>query len=255
MVTDRTTDQYGVTVTYMIQPEVQSAVPDSDAGCGQVQSAAFSASQHLGIARHDLDASLAGGAGKADDDTFQLYDLHAFFDKRIQTQVLWDGSGDGEVVNSAMHSQRTDIAPGELQRLNGKAIGGEHHVTGIQHYAGCIDLNVETVIGKMPGKYFIDKLAHVASAVAVCQCNVSVLHVLNLLFYPYSTICPKLMAPSLTGINKGSVTSKPASPSSAMLFSVSTRFWNTPPARPTVLTPVSCRTRFACCSSVSAIDR
>jgi hypothetical protein len=82
-----------------------------------------------------------------------------------------------------MYGQRTYITARELQGLHGKAIGGENHITRIQGKACCVNPNIEAVVCKVPGKYFLDEFPHVAATVTMCQCDVSVLHGFYLLLY------------------------------------------------------------------------
>ena len=156
MVTHRTTDQHDVSVTYFVQPQVQSGVFDSDTGCCKVQTAAFAPSQHLGIASYDFDASLFGGIGKTDDDAFELCDFQAFFDEGIQAKVFWDGARNCEVIYRSVYGQRADVTAWKFQWLNGKTVRAENDFSPVQCDACCIDLYVKFVIGKVSGEQFFD---------------------------------------------------------------------------------------------------
>ena len=105
MVTHRTADQHNVAVTNPVQPKVHTGILVTNTGGCEIQTAAFSASQNLGITCNDLDARVICSPGQAADNAVQLSDFQTFFNKCIQTQVLWNGSRDGEVVGGAMNRQ------------------------------------------------------------------------------------------------------------------------------------------------------
>jgi len=68
-----------------------------------------------------------------------------------------------------VHCQRANVAAGELQRLHGEAVGGDHHVARRQIDARGVGVGVEHRIGEVAREDALDQHAHPPPAVAVRQ--------------------------------------------------------------------------------------
>ncbi len=100
------------------------------------------------------------------------------------------GAGYGEIVDRAVHGQGADIAAGEFQRLHGEPVRGHDHIAGWQRHMHGVRADVEPGVGQMTGEQLLDQFAHVASAVAVSEGDVGVLHVaLSFLSYLLGIVC------------------------------------------------------------------
>ena len=168
VVADRAADQQHIAVPDPVEAE-HVWMTDADAGGGEIESAAFAAPQHLGVAGDHRDADVARGLPQARDDAFQGGDFQAFLDEGIEAEIARRGAGDRKVVGGAMYGEGADVATGKFQRLHGEAVGGEHYLAAVQCQRHGVGLHVEAGIGQVAGKDLLDQFAHEAATVAVRQ--------------------------------------------------------------------------------------
>ena len=75
-----------------------------------------------------------------------------------------------------MDGERADVAAGKLERLDGKAVGGDHDVAVHMRQRDGIGVGIEQRVAEMAGKDVGNEFAHEAAAVAVCEKDAGVVH-------------------------------------------------------------------------------
>jgi hypothetical protein len=155
---------------------LQLRVAHADAAGGEIQPAAFAARHHLGVARHYTHTVFPRRARQAFDDAGELCDFEAFLNEGVEAEIERRRACDGKIVHRAVHRQRANVAAGKFQRLHDEAIGGQHDVARRQGERDGIGFNIERRISEVAREQFFNQFAHVASAVAVGEGDVGVLH-------------------------------------------------------------------------------
>ena len=95
----------------------------TDAGRVDVAPVAVAALDHLGIAGNDAHACCGSRIRHGADNGSKLRQREAFFEDEARAEKLWIGSGDGEIVDGAVHGERADRTARKKQRLHDKGIG------------------------------------------------------------------------------------------------------------------------------------
>ncbi len=118
----------------------------------------------------------ARSPGEAGDEAIEHGHFQSFLDDGGQGQIAGFRSCHRQIVHHAVHGQRPQVAAGELQRLHGKAVGGDHDLAGKTGQQHGIGIGIEHRVGKMSGKDVGDEFAHQAAAVAVRKEDAGFIH-------------------------------------------------------------------------------
>ncbi len=193
---------------------------------GEIDAAALTPPNDLGIAGHDIHAGFFRGGGHVGDKPLQQFQFHAVFDNGVERQIARLGAADGQIVDGAVYGKGTDAPARKLERLDCEAVRGDHrYAVAVEVYVGGIEARVETRVAEAARERVVDQFAHQPSAVAMGERNVFVApaHCLEPRAAT-SMIWPKLTAASFTGKRAGTCTSNPLSASWRVTASVSRRF-------------------------------
>jgi hypothetical protein len=125
VVPDRARHQHDVAGPCLVGAESQRPFQDADSGRVHVAAVCLAALHDLGVPGHDLHPGLACRQCHGRDDPLQVLDRQALLEDESAGQVERPGTGDGEVVDRAVHGQVADVAAGEEQRVDHVRVGGE----------------------------------------------------------------------------------------------------------------------------------
>ena len=168
-------DEDAIAGTHLVEREMRAARPKSNAGRRQIDPVTVAATDHLGIAGRHRDAAVARGIGQRVNDAAQQRNFQPFLQKDVQGHKAWQGAADRQVVDGTVHRQRTDIAAWEFEGLDREAIGRYQQISIGRHRQDYrIGVRIKVRIGQCRHEQFLDQLTHQPPAVAVCQADVRV---------------------------------------------------------------------------------
>ena len=167
MVADRAAHHHHVAGADLIEAEPQARAPDTEAGGRKVEAAALAAAQNLGVAGRDPHAAFLCGACHASNQAIELGKFHSLLDERIQAQIDRRSARDREIIHRSMHGERADISARKFERVHGKAVRGDQHLSRRHRQIGRIGADVELRIGQMARKNVRDERPHEAAAIAI----------------------------------------------------------------------------------------
>ena len=113
--------------------------------------------------------------GQCIDHAAQQRDLQAFFEEYAQGHEARHGAAHRQIVDGAVNGQRTDVAAGELERLDRESVGRHDEFSiGGNRQRDRVGAGVELRVGERGREQLLDQLAHHAAAVAVRQADMRV---------------------------------------------------------------------------------
>ena len=125
MVGHGTAQDYCVARSSIPGRDVKLHIKQADTGCIDKNPVRLARLDNLGITSHYLDTCLIGAIFQRPNNGFQILIGKAFFNDHTNRKIERPGSPHGQVVNSAMYGEGTNIAAGEKNGINNKGIGAE----------------------------------------------------------------------------------------------------------------------------------
>ena len=100
----------------------------ADPGAVDVDAVALAAADDLRVAGHHAYARVVSRRLDGVEYPAQQLEGEPLFDDQAERQPAGTGPGHGEIVDGTVHGEMPDVAAGEFQRLDDKAVGRKHDV-------------------------------------------------------------------------------------------------------------------------------
>ena len=161
--------------THPIESEADAKRPESDPRGRQVYAVAVAAAHDLGVAGNDRDAAAARRIGEPRDHPPQQRDFQSFLEEYAQCHEVRIGAAHRQIVHGAMHGERANVAAREFERLDRKAIRGDHELAIARHrQRHRVGARIKIRICERGREQLLDQLAHQPTAVAVRESDMGI---------------------------------------------------------------------------------
>jgi len=167
VLTDWAGHHHHITGPCSIRPDIEPVAQHTDTGRGDVHAVTATPVDDLGVAGHHRHPGRPCGISHRGRDASKVIERHPFLDDECSGQVQRHGTGAGEIVDGAVYSQRTDVAPGEEQRGHHIGIGGQRQARAVDRDDGRVAQSVEHVVVQRRHEHLCHQLGGQATATSM----------------------------------------------------------------------------------------